>query len=231
MSNRLLTTISAMVFIAGANVCFAHSGRTDSSGGHHDRKNGGYHYHGGGSSTSSTSSSFIRTTARETPRYEARSQPPNLRTTETRTLRTQVLGLSSLEVEQSESPDPPVVKKIESEVDVAKEAKARKLLDFATREYVAGKVEVAVKYGRRVITVYSRTAAATDAKQLLEEWKSAEPVRVWKSASGKFSTEATFLRVDRGTVYLKSKAGKTVGVEVKQLSPADQQYILNREGL
>jgi hypothetical protein len=231
MTSSQIAPAAVLASLFCASACLAHSGRTDSSGGHHDRKNGGYHYHGGGGSTSSTSSSFMRTTARETPRYEARTQPPNLRTTETRTLRTQALGLSSLEVEQSESPDPPIVKKIESEVDVAKEAKARKLLGFAKREYVAGKVEVAIKYGRRVITVYSRTGAATEAKQLLEEWKSAEPVRVWKSASGKFSTEATFLRVDRGTVYLKSKTGKEVGVEVKQLSPADQQYIIHREGL
>ena len=41
-------------------ICYAHSGRTDSSGGHHDRKNGGYHYHGGGSRRSSSGSSSIR---------------------------------------------------------------------------------------------------------------------------------------------------------------------------
>lgn len=228
MLNRLLN--SALVFITFANVCVAHPGRTDSSGGHHNRKTGGYHTHGGGSSISSASS-FSRTTARETPRYEARTQPPSLRTTETRTLRTQALGLSSLDTDQTEPPDPPVVKKIEAEVDAAKEAKAKKLLDFAKREYEVGKVDVAVKYVRRVITIYNLTAAATEAKQLLKQWKSAEPTRVWKSASGKFSTEATFLRLDRGTVYLRSKNGNEVGIEVKRLSHADQQYIIHREGI
>lgn len=36
-----------IIFISSVNVCFAHRGRTDSSGGHYDRSTGEYHYHHG----------------------------------------------------------------------------------------------------------------------------------------------------------------------------------------
>lgn len=36
-----------IIFISTVNICFAHRGRTDSSGGHYDTSTGEYHYHHG----------------------------------------------------------------------------------------------------------------------------------------------------------------------------------------
>ena len=53
-NSKKVLTISAMIciIIAMFGNCFAHSGRTDSSGGHKDNQNksglGSYHYHCGG---------------------------------------------------------------------------------------------------------------------------------------------------------------------------------------
>ena len=77
LRKKILVLLLVFCFLF-SSVCFAHSGRTDSSGGHKDNKNvsglGSYHYHcgghpahlhtggvcpysGGGSSSSSTSTS------------------------------------------------------------------------------------------------------------------------------------------------------------------------------
>jgi hypothetical protein len=52
-----------------------------------------------------------------------------------------------------------------------------------------------------------------------------EEVRVWSDPSGKFKREAVFERLDGGTVYLKSPAGKSFKVELGKLSEADVEYV------
>lgn len=45
---KILCIITAIICLFSFPLlCFAHSGRTDSSGGHHDRSTGEYHYHHG----------------------------------------------------------------------------------------------------------------------------------------------------------------------------------------
>lgn len=48
MKKRIFVIILSLVTAIGLSVlCFAHSGRTDSSGGHYNRSTGEYHYHHG----------------------------------------------------------------------------------------------------------------------------------------------------------------------------------------
>lgn len=44
---RILPILIALLFAMSAPSCFAHGGRTDSSGGHRDTSTGDYHYHHG----------------------------------------------------------------------------------------------------------------------------------------------------------------------------------------
>lgn len=237
MATRPLVAFASVFCIAFTNLCVAHPGRTDSSGGHNDRKNGGYHYHGGGSSSSSSAPasgggllSDRRTSARVTARYEARTEPPQLRTSEARTYQTEKLGSDFLAPPVTPE-SPPAVAQIEKEANATDEVKARKLLDYAKRQYLLGKVELGMKWVRWVLTKYSNTVAASEAKILLEEWKKSEPFKTWKDASGKFSTVARFVRLDDGNIYLQNETGKTVSFDIKRLSRADQEYVIQREDL
>lgn len=47
MKKTLCIVIAIICIFSFAIFCFAHSGRTDSSGGHYDRSTGEYHYHHG----------------------------------------------------------------------------------------------------------------------------------------------------------------------------------------
>lgn len=49
--------------------------------------------------------------------------------------------------------------------------------------------------------------------------------RVWKSKSGTFSVDAELVSVDGEKVTLKNTAGKTVTVQISQLSDADQAFL------
>jgi hypothetical protein len=115
--------------------------------------------------------------------------------------------------------------------DGGDEEKCGKLLKYAKQQYQLGKFELGIKYVRRVLTVCSTTMAASDAKALLEEWKKSEPFRIWKDASGKFSVLAKFVQIDVRSVQLQAKNGKSSAVEIERLSRADQEYVMNREGL
>jgi hypothetical protein len=78
-----MRNLIATIMILMSSVCWAHPGRTDSSGGHNDRRNGGYHYHNEEPSTQPVEilpairqSAFIpvpRTSARTTARSTART--------------------------------------------------------------------------------------------------------------------------------------------------------------
>jgi SLA1 homology domain 1, SHD1 len=228
MCARLFSAV-CLLALALPGECNAHGGRTDSSGGHYDRKSGGYHYHGGGGSSSS--SSLARTTARQTPRTQARTAPPQPRTTAVRSERTEKLGSATTTQSLAELPDEPAVPQIEYDPNSSEEKIASRLLNHARRMHNEGKIEGATKYARRVITRYGDTHAAIQAKPLLEQWKAAEPLRTWKSVSGKFSTKAKFIRLEKGNLYLQNEAGKEIAVELQRLSQADQEYIRHREGL
>lgn len=49
--------------------------------------------------------------------------------------------------------------------------------------------------------------------------------RTWKSADGKYTVEADFVKVDGGNVTLENKDGKRISVPLNLLSDADQQFI------
>ena len=52
-----------------------------------------------------------------------------------------------------------------------------------------------------------------------------QPVRTWKDASGQFSIEAVFVRVQGGQVVLRRANKQELMVPLAKLSPADQQYV------
>lgn len=87
-----------------------------------------------------------------------------------------------------------------------------------------------MKYARLVIESYSSTAAAAEAKVLLEEWKAAEPFREWTDITGKFKSVEKFVRLVKGTVTLQRKDGTTHDLPLAKLSRFDQQYVHDREG-
>lgn len=55
--------------------------------------------------------------------------------------------------------------------------------------------------------------------------------RVWKSASGSFSTEAKFLSFGAGKVTLEKRDGKVITVDLSLLSQEDESFIRNKDWL
>ena len=53
----------------------------------------------------------------------------------------------------------------------------------------------------------------------------AAETRTWTSVTGKTKIEAEMLRVEGGSVVLKTKDGRELPVAIDQLSPADQEYL------
>jgi hypothetical protein len=53
--------------------------------------------------------------------------------------------------------------------------------------------------------------------------------RVFRDSTGKFSVEATFVRLENGNVVLKRKDGKQVQVPLSQLSKEDQAWVAKQE--
>jgi hypothetical protein len=229
-SLRTFLLAASLLVPCAASSSEAHSGRTDAKGGHYNRKTGEYHYHGAGPSVDDLPG-LARTKAPTTSRSEARTESPQPRSTNARTHLTPQLGsLSSIRnVEEPE--DPPAVAQIVKEPNAKLQSTSRAILDYARREYALGNIEVAMKYVRRVITNYAATDAAGDAKQVLEEWKDSEPFREWTVSTGKFKTSARFARLEKGSVYLVDKSERTIAVDLKRLSKADQQYVMHREGI
>ena len=62
----------------------------------------------------------------------------------------------------------------------------------------------------------------------------AEPIknpktRIWTSANGKFSVEATFLKSTPAKITLQKMDGAVIDVAWDQLCEADQKFVHNRE--
>ena len=55
-----------------------------------------------------------------------------------------------------------------------------------------------------------------------------EPVRTWKSKSGTFSTEATFVSKLGNKVKLKKADGKVITVDADKLSEEDREWLDKR---
>ena len=52
--------------------------------------------------------------------------------------------------------------------------------------------------------------------------------RTWKSADGRFSTEAELLGLKDGKAQLKKTDGKVIQVPLRSLDAADRQYVSKR---
>ena len=52
----------------------------------------------------------------------------------------------------------------------------------------------------------------------------AEELRTWTSRDGKYTVRAEFLKLERGTVYLRKEDGKEIGVPIGKLSATDQRW-------
>jgi hypothetical protein len=52
-----------------------------------------------------------------------------------------------------------------------------------------------------------------------------EEIRTWTDASGKFQKEAALLKIDGGTVHLKTADGKIARIPLTKLSDSDQRYV------
>ncbi len=64
---------------------------------------------------------------------------------------------------------------------------------------------------------------------LTEDDQTAEELRTWAAANGKFSTEARFIQQKAGKVQLEQKDGKKIVVSIERLSEKDQKYLHERE--
>src|ERR1700754_450618 len=54
--------------------------------------------------------------------------------------------------------------------DIATEEKCARLLNYARREYEAGKIENGMKQFRQIVKAYSGTRAAEEALRILKDW-------------------------------------------------------------
>lgn len=185
---------------------------------------------------------YVSSHYRSAPRTSARTAAPSGRTTESRTYAPRTLDPAFQPApptvnlaNQPASPVGPDTEQLASPVgpdtDPKDEAKAQKLLDYAKRQYAMGKIEAGVKWLRWIVKKYQPTKAATEAHSQLEDWKRTEPYKTWRDLTGKFSTEARFIRIDVGSVYLQNKGAKIINVDIKRLCRSDQEYVMDREGL
>ena len=77
----ILLVVGCLLVIGVVAQCFAHSGRTDSSGGHRVTKTGGYHYHNGGFSRPARTSTYRPRSYQPTYRSTSRTSSSRARTT------------------------------------------------------------------------------------------------------------------------------------------------------
>ncbi|MEX1041673.1 MAG: PQQ-binding-like beta-propeller repeat protein [Pirellulaceae bacterium] len=53
-------------------------------------------------------------------------------------------------------------------------------------------------------------------------------LRIWNDSSGKYQIEATFLRYEKGDVYLKKTDGQEIALRITKLGPAEQKWVRER---
>lgn len=64
-----------------------------------------------------------------------------------------------------------------------------------------------------------------DVKPFSHLFTNLSDLRAWKSASGKHSLEAYFVKYEKGLVYLITPKKKTISLKLLELSDADQEYV------
>jgi hypothetical protein len=189
----------------------AHPGRTDSSGGHYNRKTGDYHYHGGGSGSSISISSLSRTVARLTPRFEARTTAPKLRTKAARTY--------SAEDESAEWD------KMRQQAEEIRAAERERKRELDEREATLSAREAELTEAQRQLQAQ---AEANDLlRQQLVAAKAAEDekYRTWTSATGKDTIEAKLISVAQSIVTLEKRDRKRIKVPIDKLRESDRKFI------
>lgn len=82
------------------------------------------------------------------------------------------------------------------------------------------------KLAREELTAIDPDAEALSADVPAES--PAEEFRTWSDASGKFTIEAKYVQQKQGYAQLQKRDGTKLAVEIKKLSPADQQFLAER---
>jgi hypothetical protein len=230
-SRSVVLALAAAIWFGDLS-CYAHSGRTDSSGGHYNRKTGRYHYHGLSSASSSISTTWLgRESSRSNAPSRARTHAPERSTTRARSYDPAPLisRITDESIPYRDEEPPPKVS--EPPRDLAKEERAKKLLAYAKKQIDEGKREIGIKYLRRIVTVYEDTLAAPEARETLRWLRENEPVREWVDKGGKHSVRAVFVRLENDLVYLRREDQRLIAVAVSDFSHTDRLYVIHREGL
>ena len=105
----------------------------------------------------------------------------------------------------------------------AQSAIARAEAYEASNNYIA-----AVRELHRIRRSWPSTAASKRAGERLAKIRSDEPFRTWKSADGKFSIVAKFVREEGSRVVLETKEGTTRRIDFTKLSNDDRTYVAMR---
>lgn len=203
---RIVCTMGFAAFFASEN-CLAHSGGLDSSGGHHDRKNGGYHYHSSSARAYTPPAALpaflppaprtsARTTARMSARVEARQQRE--------------------ELAQAEK-----VKRVEKAIDPPRfifhhtAFEPYEVVDFDDNE----------EYWQSLLTKRFRVNLRKTDIVRIEPVDDPMERRTWIDSTGKFSTVAKFVDLERSKVNLLTVDEQTLSVPLRRLSNVDQRHV------
>ena len=203
---RIIRTICMLSLVAvfSSETCFAHSGGLDSSGGHHDRKNGGYHYHSS-SARAYTPPAALPAFLPPAPRRSARTTARMSARVEARQQKEEFAETKPVE----KATDPPKF------IFHHRAFEPYEVIDFDDNE----------EYWHSLLTKRFRVNLRKTDIVRIEPVDDPMELRTWIDSTGKFSTVAKFLDLERSKVNLLTIDEQSISVPLRRLSDVDQRHV------